>query len=103
MSAEQTPLSNLPDYCVLKTIGRFLVFLCPQIHLRVYLTAIFALTTLHIANAEVSPLESDVTESYYYTDHYEVVIDKRASDVWPHIVDMGAWMAGLKEVNPHCR
>ena len=49
--------------------------------------------------AQISPLNSDAGNSYYYTDHYEVAIEKPASDVWPFIIDMGAWMPGLKEAN----
>ena len=49
--------------------------------------------------AQISPLKSDVGNSYYYIDHYEVVIDQPVGDVWPFIIDMGAWMPGLKKAN----
>ena len=52
-----------------------------------------------MAIAQISPLESNEGESYYYTDHYEIVIDKPVSDVWPFIIDMGSWMAGLNDAN----
>jgi hypothetical protein len=52
-----------------------------------------------VSFAQISPLNSDVGNSYYYIDHYEVAIEKPTSDVWPFIIDMGAWMPGLKEAN----
>ena len=60
-----------------------------------FLVAIFS----QVGFAQISPLKSDVGNSYYYIDHYEVVIDKPAADVWPFIIDMGAWMPGLKKAN----
>lgn len=49
--------------------------------------------------AQISSLDSDIGNSYYYIDHYEVSIEKPASDVWPFVVDLGGWMPGLREVN----
>lgn len=64
-----------------------------------YSSCFLATLFFQIAIAQVSPLDSDVGESYYYTDHYEVVIDRPVSSVWPLIIDMGSWMAGLNEAN----
>jgi hypothetical protein len=64
-----------------------------------YLLYVFMATFLQMAKAQISPLESDAGESYYYTDHYEVVIDKPVSGVWPFIIDMGSWMTGLNDAN----
>lgn len=44
------------------------------------------------AKGQISPLESEIGASYYYTDHYEVLIEKPVEDVWPHILEMGSWM-----------
>lgn len=42
--------------------------------------------------AQVSALDADIGDSYYYVDHFEITIDKQVSDVWPHVIEMGAWM-----------
>lgn len=60
-----------------------------------YVTVLFT----HTATAQISPLDTNAGESYYYTDHYETLINKPVADVWPFIVDLGSWMAGLKEAN----
>jgi len=52
-----------------------------------------------VAVAQVSPLDSTLGESYYYVDHYEVLIDRPASAVWPFVVDFGSWMPGILDAN----
>lgn len=42
--------------------------------------------------AQVSALNIDRDDSYYYVDHFEIIIDKPVSDVWPHVLAMGTWM-----------
>ena len=49
--------------------------------------------------AQISPIKSDLGHSYYYTDHYEITIDRSVSDVWPVMVDLGGWIPGIKEAN----
>ena len=61
--------------------------------------AILFLATVGAVSAQVSPLEEDTGDSYYYVDHYEVVLDKRLSEVWPILADLASWMPGLAEAN----
>jgi hypothetical protein len=42
--------------------------------------------------AQVTDLDVGVGKSYYYTDHFEVIIDRPVSEVWPHVLTMGLWM-----------
>ena len=44
------------------------------------------------AFAESSIIESSVSNTYIYTDHYEVLINRPAEEVWPHLLDLGSWM-----------
>jgi len=52
-----------------------------------------------MASAQVDPLKGAVGRSYYYVDHYEVVIDHQSSEVWPVLVDLASWLPGLAEAN----
>jgi hypothetical protein len=52
-----------------------------------------------MASAQVAPLGGEAESSYYYIDHYEVVIEDELSAVWPVLVDLGKWMPGLAEAN----
>ena len=61
---------------------------------------LFAALLVQNASAQIRPLDSDIDESYYYTDHFEIVIDKPVNDVWPVLIELGSWMAGLEEANP---
>lgn len=43
------------------------------------------------SHASVTSLE--VTgDSYYYTDHFEVTIDRPLNDAWPYVQAMGLWI-----------
>lgn len=42
--------------------------------------------------AQVSALETDSASAYYYTDHFEVLIDRPVDETWPHVVELGTWM-----------
>lgn len=64
---------------MLKTFVLTVVVIC------FYMGSLFAV-------AQVSVLDADHGDAYYYTDHFEIIIDKPASDVWPHVVAMGTWM-----------
>ncbi|MEW5250033.1 SRPBCC family protein [Microbulbifer sp. 2201CG32-9] len=44
------------------------------------------------AAAQIYDLETDLGDSYYYTDHFEITIDKPADRVWPQLLHMGQWM-----------
>jgi hypothetical protein len=44
------------------------------------------------AMAQISELDAGLGDSYYYVDHFEIIIDKPLSDVWPHVIAMGKWM-----------
>ncbi len=69
-------------------------------HKKILLAFCFLVAALsQVGFAQISPLNSEVGNSYYYIDHYEATIEKPVSDVWPFIIDMGVWMPGLKEVN----
>jgi len=52
-----------------------------------------------MASAQLSPFDGAPGDAYYYIDHYEVAIDRPLADVWPILVDLGAWMPGLTEAN----
>jgi hypothetical protein len=45
------------------------------------------------ACAGVSPLSSKLGDSYYFVDHYDIVIDRPANEIWPHLLDFGSWLA----------
>jgi hypothetical protein len=49
------------------------------------------------ASAQISDLESGEGASYYYTDHFEVMIDKPLAEVWPLVLDLGGWMPYTEE------
>jgi hypothetical protein len=53
---------------------------------------LLVLTTCQIAYSETSSFSTDLTNSYYYTDHHEIVINRKAEEVWPHLVNLGSWM-----------
>jgi len=57
----------------------------------VYLTSVSVM-------AEISNLEADLGDSYYYVDHFETVIDKPAQEVWPHVIKMGEWLPWMAEI-----
>lgn len=61
-------------------------------HLLLTINAVFFCTAALSAVAQVSVLDTDVGDAYYYVDHFEIIIDKPISDVWPHVVAMGTWM-----------
>ena len=63
------------------------------------LLAILFVATFGTVSAQVSPLEVGAGDSYYYVDHYEVMLDKGLSEVWPILVDLSSWMPGLAEAN----
>ncbi|KAA9129655.1 hypothetical protein F3N42_14925 [Marinihelvus fidelis] len=42
--------------------------------------------------AQVSALETDGASAYYYTDHFEVLIDRPVDETWLHVVELGTWM-----------
>ena len=48
--------------------------------------------------AQISNLEADLGDSYYYVDHFETVIDKPAQEVWPHVIKMGEWLPWIGEI-----
>lgn len=52
-----------------------------------------------LAFAQIDPLDEHLGDSYYYVDHFEVVLEKRLSEVWPTLVDLSSWMPGLAEAN----
>ena len=60
------------------------------------MTRIAALVVFSIvfqyAFSDVSSFSTTATNSYYYTDHHEVVIDRSADQVWPHLINLGSWM-----------
>jgi hypothetical protein len=56
------------------------------------ISSVVALFTSLTAQAQISPLDSELGDSYYYIDHYEVVIEKPIHEVWPHVLEMGSWM-----------
>ncbi|WP_299944215.1 hypothetical protein [uncultured Microbulbifer sp.] len=49
--------------------------------------------------AQVSNIESNFGDSYYYVDHFEIIIDKPANEVWPHVLEMGKWMPWMNQGN----
>ena len=63
-------------------------------------TLIFStLAIAPLTSAQISPLDGEFSDSYYFVDHYEVVVNRPASEVWPAIVRLGSWMPGLTEAN----
>ena len=64
-----------------------------------YIPFLYLFSFLPAADAQISPLDSSIDESYYYTDHYEVVINRSVSEVWPHVVEISSWMPGLDALN----
>lgn len=65
-----------------------------------FAAAIFQIyLTPNIGVSQVSPLEVESGDSYYYVDHFEIIIDKPISDVWPHILNMSSWMPWMEGVN----
>lgn len=42
--------------------------------------------------AGVSPLHNRFGDSYYFVDHYDIVIDRPADAVWPHMTDLASWL-----------
>lgn len=71
-----------------------------KVYFRHTLTFIFVLLCSTIATAQISELQSDLGGSYYYTDHYEVTIDKPVADVWPHVLSMSKWMPWMANAVP---
>lgn len=56
-----------------------------------------------LANAQISPLDTDLGDAYYYVDHFDIAIDRPIKDVWPHILAMSSWMpwmAGTDSESP---
>ncbi len=43
-------------------------------------------------SAQEGIIESNLSDSYHYVDHYEVLIDAAPGDVWPHVLDFASWM-----------
>jgi hypothetical protein len=57
-----------------------------------------------LASAETVIVDSDLTDSYYFVDTYEVLIDAPAEDIWPHLLDVASWMfefSMIHESGPH--
>ena len=52
--------------------------------------------------AEIFPLDVPNSYSYYFVDHFEIVIDKPLKDVWPHVLAMGSWIPAMAggDLNP---
>lgn len=42
--------------------------------------------------AGVEPFSTEIGNSYYYSDHHEIVIERHAEDIWPHLRDLASWM-----------
>ncbi len=40
----------------------------------------------------VEPFSTELGNSYYYSDHHEIVIDRKAETIWPHLRDLDSWM-----------
>lgn len=49
--------------------------------------------------AQISPLDGEFGDSYYFVDHYEVDVNRPVSEVWPAVVHLGSWLPGLAEAN----
>ena len=45
-----------------------------------------------LSSAETSSFRTNLSNSYYYTDHHEIVIDQSAEEVWKHVINVGSWM-----------
>jgi hypothetical protein len=53
------------------------------------------LITAQTLLAEELLIDSAITDSYHYLDHYEVMVEATAAEVWPVLVDAGSWMEEL--------
>ncbi|MBT5031134.1 MAG: hypothetical protein HOM55_02435 [Proteobacteria bacterium] len=51
------------------------------------------------SSAETSSFNTKLSNSYYYTDHHEIVIDRSAEEVWKHVINLGSWMYDLAMVH----
>jgi len=51
-----------------------------------------SLTAVRLASAATVIVDSELSDSYYFVDTYEVMIDRPAVDVWPHLLDVASWM-----------
>ena len=64
--------------------------------LKIKLPGIIVAIALSLASgsapAQIYDLEADLGKSYYYTDHFEITIDKPTDRVWPQLLHMGQWM-----------
>lgn len=43
-------------------------------------------------HAGVEPFSTEIGNSYYYSDHHEIVIDRQADVIWPHLRNLASWM-----------
>ncbi|PCJ27257.1 MAG: hypothetical protein COA96_03480 [SAR86 cluster bacterium] len=65
----------------------------------VSITLICLIFPSRLLNAQISPVDIDLGDSYYYTDHFDITIGRSVSVVWPHILEMSSWMPWMAETN----
>ncbi len=56
------------------------------------LSLLASLFVAQLASAQTGVVASDLADSYYFVDRYEILIDKPAADVWPNLLDLRSWM-----------
>jgi hypothetical protein len=52
------------------------------------------------ASAQHTIVDSSAANAYFFVDHYEIVIDAPPESVWPHALDLPAWMGLIHESGP---
>jgi hypothetical protein len=52
------------------------------------------------ASGQPEIIDSNLADSYFFVDHYEIVIDRSPEEVWRYILDLPTWMGLIHESGP---
>ncbi len=67
---------------------------------RRFATAIAGAFVTSLALAQHTIIDSELAQSYFFLDHYEIIVEKTPDDVWPHVLDLPAWTGLIHETGP---
>ena len=62
--------------------------------------AFLLLSLAGVCTAQISSMSQDAGESYYYVDHYEILINQPVNEVWQATLAMGQWVPFLADALP---